>query len=422
MIKFAEGRLYFGIQIMKNTAFLIACILISASWSATSAQAIKQKTERNYRFITSADSILLSEKVHKYDSKNRIIEKQESFYNLQPPGSLSKEINARFDATKMIVDEHIYTHKKTEIDHERLKTKYLVYGTDEKSSKYVWRQYYDKTEEMMKEDTITYDKAGNLITRMVYDYSGSTFQNSDEYKFDKKNRLRRWRYYTYWSTVNSRSKPVTRKDKKQEYKYHYNSKGQLKKTTGERYSTKFTEIYSYDKNGKLESFFQQKYRKTKAAKPKKSEKKQEKKKFNINDEQLIRKFDKGQLILEQLTLNGKELQKMEICYHKDSLIKTYAFYQKGFKNTEYIIEYSEADLPLKKINSNYHSNGKAYNSIESTYNLKGKPVEDVKIMNGETIVRTVYEYNKEDLLTSMVIFQKSKKGLERYDVFYFSYE
>jgi hypothetical protein len=80
----------------------------------------------------------------------------------------------------MLLDEHIYQYKSSGTDHERLKTKYLSYAPKESESKYFWRQYYDITEEIVREDTLSYDKTGNLISRMLFDYRGSTSQSEHQ--------------------------------------------------------------------------------------------------------------------------------------------------------------------------------------------------------------------------------------------------
>ena len=400
---------------MKNVLLLLILLFISLSGKAD-AQNIRKKTEKNYRHLNISDSVLSALKTYEYNKDGALLSKNELFYG-QPSGTLTKEVNAVFDRNKMILDEHIYTYKNTGTDHERLKTKYLLYKANENDSKYIWRQYYDVSEEMVREDTLSYDKAGNLISRMVYDYRGNTSQSSDFYIYDKKNRLKSWKYYNYWSTVNNKSKPVTHKEKKQDYKYKYNKAGQVIKVSGKRYSTAMLETYKYDSKGKLTEFLQIK---TKKSKNSKSERKK-KGKYSISLDKIQKTYSNGFLILDKQVSNDKESNKTEICYHKDSLVSSRTNYLKGEKNNEIRFEYDKNDKPLKKFTQNYIIN-KAHSLNVSEYDSKGNIILEVKMLNGEEQLRTELNYDERSNLISIRSYMKTKNGMRLFESAEFTFE
>ncbi|NBO24705.1 MAG: hypothetical protein EBU93_05680, partial [Chlamydiae bacterium] len=63
--------------------------------------------------------------------------------------------------------EKINKYNKEIQETERLKTKYLIYSADERNNKYLSRQFYDNMDELMKEDTLIYDKNNNLLSRCL---------------------------------------------------------------------------------------------------------------------------------------------------------------------------------------------------------------------------------------------------------------
>jgi hypothetical protein len=402
---------------MKKAPLIFLLLVFIVQLSA--AQNIRKKIEKSYRQLSDSDSVLISDKVYEFDYQGRLLSKKEFYFNQQPKGSVSKEINARFDSIKMILEENIYTYKKNDIEHERLKTKYLIYLPSEDDSKYVWRQYYDVTEELMREDTLTYDKAGNLISRMVYDYRGSTSQSSDNYYYDKKNRLKRWQWYTYWATVNAKSKPVTKRDKRQDYKYKYNRKGQLMKVSGKRYSTAFLETYQYDSDGKILKFTQLKTKKSKNSAS--VRKKENKGKYSITEEKIFKQYKRAYLTLESQSLNGKELKRTEISYFKDSLMSSLTQFQKGVKISELFFEYGNNDLPTKKALTNY-VNAKAHTVLESIFDEKGNIILEIKSLNKEELNRNELTYDENFRLKTLKSYIKTKNGNKLFETIQYQYE
>jgi hypothetical protein len=399
---------------MKNTLLLFLLIL-SAFVNFSFGQNIKKKTEKNYRHLSIADSVLSALKTYEYNKDGALLSKHELFYG-QPSGALTKEINARFDSSKMILDVHIYSYKNGLTDHERLKTKYLIYNAKESESKYIWRQNYDASEEMIREDTLSYDKAGNLISQMVFDYRGNTSQGADEYIYDKKNRLKRWKWYSYWSTVNKKSKPVTKREKKQDYKYKYNKANQLVKVSGKRWSTSKLETFKYDSNGKLTEFIQLQSKKTKNTKSERAKKG----KYNLSEDKLIKNYQNGFLTLEKQISNDKEIYRTEICYYKDSLISSLVHYKRAEKNYETRFEYDQNNKPITKITQNYLN--KPHSLVTSVYDKNENIILEEKTLNGKIMTRTEQSFDEKSNPKSIRTYMKTKNGMQLFESAEFEYQ
>lgn len=390
-------------------------MILSAFVNFSFGQNIKKKTEKNYRHLSIADSVLSALKTYEYNKDGALLSKHELFYG-QPSGALTKEINARFDSSKMILDVHIYSYKNGLTDHERLKTKYLIYNAKESESKYIWRQNYDASEEMIREDTLSYDKAGNLISQMVFDYRGNTSQGADEYIYDKKNRLKRWKWYSYWSTVNKKSKPVTKREKKQDYKYKYNKANQLVKVSGKRWSTSKLETFKYDSNGKLTEFIQLQSKKTKNTKSERAKKG----KYNLSEDKLIKNYQNGFLTLEKQISNDKEIYRTEICYYKDSLISSLVHYKRAEKNYETRFEYDQNNKPITKITQNYLN--KPHSLVTSVYDKNENIILEEKTLNGKIMTRTEQSFDEKSNPKSIRTYMKTKNGMQLFESAEFEYQ
>jgi hypothetical protein len=397
---------------------ILFTLLLSLEPFDINAQSIKKKIEKSYRFISETDSILISDKMYEFDKEQRLIKKQEFFFNPQNAGSVSKEINSVYNTEDSILEEYLYTYKKSGLESERYKTKYLIYSADEKKNKYIWKQYFDNTEELMKEDTLTYDSNGNLICKCDYDYRGGTSQSCDFYKFNKKKQLKSWKMYAYWTTVGRNSKAVVKKEKKQDYRYQYNKDGLPTKSYGKRYSSKFNETYTYDKSNQLIEFRQIKSKRNKLSKKSWLEKKKTIPKDSVlrrvivSKDILIRKFENEHLILEQMFSNGTELSKTENCYLKDNLIAQ-VVYQKGLKIKEVRLDY-DINNRLEKKESLQYINNNLISTVQSFYdywkNIKELLVEEIQIQKDQITRKTVYEYDEKGNVIYQASFIKTKNN------------
>ena len=406
-------------NVLKNSCLPLLLILLTLQSVESKAQSIKKKIEKSYRFISEKDSILISDKIYEFDQNQRLINKQEFLFNPQNAGSISKEIKSVYNTEDSILEDYIYNYKKSGLETERYKTKFLVYSADEKKNKYIWKQYYDNTEELMKEDTLTYDINGNLICKCDYDYRGSTSQTCDFYKFNKKNQLRSWKMYAYWTTVGRNSKAIVKKEKKQDYRYQYNREALPVKSYGKRYSTRFHETYKYGKDNQLVEFKQIKSKRNKLSKKVWSEKKKTIPKDStlrrviVSNDILIRKFENANLIFEQIITNGAEVSRTENCYLKNNLISQ-VVYQKGLKIKEVRFDY-DINNRLQKKESLQYINNNLISTVQSFYdywkNIKELVVEEIQIQKDQITRKTVYEYDENGNVVYQANFIKTKTNL-----------
>jgi hypothetical protein len=228
---------------------------------------IKKIVDERIKYFNETDSATLHHKTFNYDEAGCLTSKQEFYYNLVPAGSLAKDVNAFYSKEKKLLTENIVVFKSNnEKEFENLRTKYLLYAPTEEESKYSWRQYIDNSLDIVREDTLTYDENLNLIKKCDYNYKGNTSLYCDEFSFDKKNKRRRWKMYTYWTTVKAGGKTVDKREKKLDYKYYFNSAGKPTKTKGKRYSTHYSENWTYDKAGQLVEYKERNFRKSRQTK------------------------------------------------------------------------------------------------------------------------------------------------------------
>lgn len=389
------------------------------------AQSIRKKTEISYRYINENDSVIQQEKIFEYDQSQRLIRKEERYYSGQTGSVLNKQIVVNFDSSKMLLTETVDNFNKNQQETERTKIKFLVYSSDDRKNKYQSKQYYDNADDLMKEDTLIYDQNYNLLSRCEFDYRGSTSQYCDIYSYNKKNQLKSWKMFVYWTTVNASSKPVTKRAKRQDYRYFYNDKGLPVLSKGTRYSTRFKEKYTYDENGKLESFTQQKIR---IIKPSKKSNKQS---TNATSNQkitklidlFVRKYKNGLLIYEQQVNSNKETQRIEIEYIGDSLPIKHTVYSKGILNKQTDFVYDASNRLSLKTTQNFDEKGILRNSLKNIYNEKGQLVEEQNYHKDILMSKMSITYDNLGQTTSISQYLKTKSDIYRkYESTFFFYE
>lgn len=378
---------------------------------------IKKMTEERLRFTGAGDSVTLHHKTYDYDEQGLLMGKQEFHYNMTPAGSLAKDVNAKYDKKQQLLTENIIVFKNNnEREFENLRTKYLVYAPNEEDSKYIWRQYIDNSLDIVREDTLTYDANQNLIKHCDYNYKGNTSLQCDEYEFDKKNNLRRWRRYTYWTTVKAGGKIVTKGEKKQDYKYKYNGKGQPTKAKGKRYSTQHTELWTYNKQGVLINYRERNYRKvkyTKAGREKTGEK------FRIDEEIRERSYNaKGKLLAETYTNQGAIQQQSLFTYENDTLLTSQDLLQKEIKYRRVEFFYDDSKTLTKKLTYNHDSKGIVRFIVQSDYNNKNQLISETQTTSTEVLSRNIFEYNEQGDKISVIMFLKNDKKFEKTLYFY----
>ena len=99
--------------------------------------------------------------------------------------------------------------------------KITIQGTDTLTTKQVSifdnnrminRQLYDAFGEIVKEDTLSYSKDGNLTGKCSYDYRNNTSLYCDKYKYTN-GRLKKWTTFYHWHTISLSGKVVEKREK-----------------------------------------------------------------------------------------------------------------------------------------------------------------------------------------------------------------
>ena len=162
----------------------------------------------------------------------------------------------------------------------------------------------------------------------------------------------------------------------------------------------------------------QKYRKTKKSK---AQRKKDGKKFNITDEKLVRKYQNGFIVSEQHLYNGKEMKKIEICYHKDSLVSSRTEYNKGNKDKEFKFEYNGENRLTKSTVYNF-INGRVHTIKDSFFDKNEQIITEVQSLNGNELNRKEFEYDNSGNLLKTVTYMKTKTSKRRFESTEYSYE
>ncbi len=402
---------------MKKLAIIpLCCYFIIFSFQAN-AQAISKLIEEKFRYSSNGDSSLLYHKTSKYDSLGRLMNREEFHYNMSPAGSLAKELSLIYSVDKKLLTEsstvYLPNGKK---EFENYRTQYLVYAAKQEDSKYAWKQYIDNTLDIVKEDTLTYDKNGNLIKRCDYNYRYNTSLECAEYEYNNDNSIRRWRVYTYWTTVKAGGKIVDKRDKRQDYKYYYNSKGQPTKTRGKRYATQYFEDWSYNKEGQLNRYTQRFVRKRKYTKKKRKE---TGKKFDIEENILLQEFNnKGKLTLEIYTQDEIEQQKTIYIYEQDSIELRQEVFLKGLKHMIVEWSYDEQKNLKTKTTRQHDKEGEERLIVITHYNKQGQVLSESQQGKLSHLGKTLYEYNSRGDKILETIFNKNDRVLEKIQYLY----
>ena len=402
--------------ILMPALFLGHCAAFGQSELSTTGK-IKKKVEERIRYYNDTDRTTLHHKTFDFDEKGCLIRKQEFYYNLTPAGSLAKDVNALYDTGKQLLTENIVVFKSNnEREFENLRTKYLLYAPTEEESKYSWRQYIDNSLDIVKEDTLTYDENLNLIKKCDYNYKGNTSLYCDEFTFDKHNRRRRWKMYTHWTTVKAVGKAVDKREKKLDYKYYFNRAGKPTKTKGKRYSTHYSEKWTYNKTGQLETYEERSFRKSLQTKKRRKETGE---RFMITEEIRLRQFNSQEKILsETYTRNNTVQQELRYVYENDTLLKSFELSQKGKKVQTIEYFYDAAANLVKKNTYSHDSKGIIRYYVQSDFNDKNQLLRETQIAKEEVLSRSIFEYNDYGDKISMTMFFKNDKIFEKTHYFY----
>ena len=98
------------------------------------------------------------------------------------------------------------------------------------------RQLYDAFDELVKEDTLSYNTAGELFHKCSYDYRNNTSLYCDQYTYHQ-GKLKKWKTFYHWHTISLSGKVIEKKGKRRHYNYIY-ARDSLCAVKGYYYSTK----------------------------------------------------------------------------------------------------------------------------------------------------------------------------------------
>lgn len=362
---------------------------------------VKERVEKIYRLIEE-DSIIREHTTLNYDKEARLIRKQAYFYDVREPEVLTKETKANFDAASQEMVEHIIYYKKNEDPtREKLETKYLLYTGQEETSKYVWRKLYDKFGEITKEDTITYNEAQQITQKCIFDYRGNTSLYCYDYDYNKKGQEKRWRMFSKWTTISMKGTVVDRKAKRKETRFKYNAKGQLVRTCGRNYSTRFTQKISYHPNGekaKDETVLRRRVRNSKEKQKKTG------KKYWTRKDITTYTYNKKGLPLLELTMFGEEVKaKIEKVYEQDSLLTEVKHYDRKVLVEDAIYEYNKEGKLKHSATNKRHSNGKLRYVVDIVYNEEGQPLVEKQLSDKKILSHIDYHYNEDQLIETIEV-------------------
>lgn len=401
--------------VVLGTSGMLSCT------AQTTKPVVKERVERVYRLV-GKDSVVREHITLNYDKEGRLIRKQAYYYDHRAPEILTKEKKASFDPASQEMLEHIIYYKKDEDpQREKLATKYLLYTGQEETSKYVWRKLYDKFGEITKEDTITYNAAQAITEKYTYNYSGNTSLYYDKYTYNKKGQQKHWQMFSKWTTISMKGTVVERKAKRKEARYKYNGKGQLVKSKGRNYTTRFVQKVSYHANGEKAKDETTLRRKIKNSKEKR--KKTGKKFFLRKDITTYTYNEKGLPLLELTMFGEEEKTKIERVYDQDTLLTKFShYYNNGTLAEDAIYQYSKEGKLSHSATNKRHSNGTLRYVVDILYNAEGQPLVE-KQLSGEKVLSQInYNYNEHKLIETIGVGGNSGTAFEHKEYKYTYYK
>lgn len=371
--------------------------ILGFNHSTLLAQAkIKEKKEIAFG-LANQDTTFRFQKISNYDELGRLTYRQNYYYHPVQKGVLTKEEKSIFDISNQTLTEYIITYiPNKDPSSQKLVTRYLDYQIKEENSKRIGRQYYDEHGEISREDTLTYNENKDLVELSTYDYRGNTSLFTDYYTYNKKGLKTKWITLSKWTTIDMKGEVAERHEKRRNYVYRYDNKGQLVSVKGRYYLNRFEQKISYDENGKIASDKTTVKRKTRSSNSKTP------KKFKIDTEEQVLLYQNGRLISDTKFFNKTETNKTQLVY-LDSLIQTIKITekQKLIDSTGY--EYLNKNLLSKKTQTKYTSDGKPRYHLITYYNEKGKAIKEEQIMGNKilSVLESQYDEHGNPILQSL---------------------
>ena len=200
------------------------------------------------------------------------------------------------------------------------------------------RQLYDRYDEVVKEDTMTFDATGNLVAKCSYDYRNNTSLYCDDYCY-KKGKLKKWRTFFHWNTISLSGKVIEKRGKRRHYVYAY-AKDSLIRVNGFYYNTRLHRRIKRNQHG-IQLDIQTKKRKVKDAKTSK---------YSIEKEIIQKNFANGRLVAYEKRVNDVVRNKITYEYTPDNkIIRSTTWHgTRVFKQKIYFYSKDQLDSLIEK--------------------------------------------------------------------------
>lgn len=379
---------------------------LSAQLTEADSGKIAERIERNYRYY-GEDSLLQYLKIQRFDLQGRRMFHRERHYNGRAR-VLQRSFYFKYDSIEQHSTEINVTYKNDGSEQSQtIKTDYLHYARLKEDQIKGAIKWYDDYGDLQKEDTVRLDDQGRVVERCTYDYTGHTGLFCNTYRFNRFGKVKRWRMYSKWTTINGRSNVVYRQAKRRDYRYCYNGKGQHKRTRGKYYSTRYREKKQYDAQDRLAEVEVLEVTTRKATD---RERKNGSKRRIRRSKRELQRFEEGKVVLEARYLDEEELLRAEAQYDEKGKLLERKNYRKGRLISEISWSYHANGQRKKRVEQKYDNNNNKSYRIEIRYNKKGQPLAELQRVSGSTNLasRMIYRYNEQGDIERRAFYRHQK--------------
>lgn len=191
------------------------------------------------------------------------------------------------------------------------------------------------------------------------------------------------------------------------------------KSSSRRYKT----VWKYDKAGRL-SFYQshicKRFRNSSKAKKKGEEEKKEKKqpKYRYVSECHMKKYEKGQLVLEVEYDHGKIKERTEISYLEDSLKQQLRYVVAGKLKREEKYYYNDVGQLEKQENYYYNSLGLLNYRLDIYYNSKEQILREEQWVREQKVRELQHQYDEQGRQQTTTLMVEDGQKIEKTYYFY----
>lgn len=382
------------------------CFLLLMS-SLGNLQAQSKHKEFIYRYSSQGDSAITLQKERHFNADSALIYKKHYMYegNFQQNALWREESAVLVD--NVLTQMNIFYRKNAEPTTEKLETKYLVYSAHDSIDKIVWMKKYDTNNELIRQDSIVYDKKMQAIEKWSHIFTGSTSVTLEKYKY-KKGNLAQTQFYIVWNTVNIRGNATAKRSKRGTYKYKYNKKGQLVSGKGKIRNTNYLELNTYDAQNKIASEtitfkYQEKYI---------NEQKQAIMKDMVDS---TRRNYKDGLLVEEYVQTRNQIKSRLVNTYQDGLLVESQIYSTDNK-LQKIIKHTVANKQYTSgMIEHYDGKDKLLFRTALSYNDKGLLVEEKMMgLTSNSIVSVKqYTYDNFNRLIDIITINGKEEKTER---------